>query len=157
MSTYPTKANDDTTSSTSRSEIVLFVCQHGAAKSLIAAEYFKRLATERGLAFDARSSGLEPYTAVPDVVVAGLAREGFDVRQNQPQKVEPEEVAAAAYVVSFTCELSHTTSRTDIEQWDDVPMVSDGFDHARDVIVARVSQLVDRLASQYGRRRSTEL
>jgi arsenate reductase len=125
---------------------VLFVCLHGGAKSLIAAEYFNRLARARGLGFDAECAGMDPYVAVPAPVVAGLAREGFDVQQYLPRRLEPDAVAQAAHVVSFGCELPSASSDAHVERWDDVPMVSDGFDEARDAIVARLSQLVDSLA-----------
>src|SRR5258708_8000092 len=59
---------------------VAFVCLHGSAKSLIAAEYFNRLAVERNLPFRATTSGPEPYREVPENVVAGLKSRGIDVR-----------------------------------------------------------------------------
>ena len=39
------------------SQKVSFVCLHGSAKSLIAAEYFNRLAIERNLPLRATTSG----------------------------------------------------------------------------------------------------
>src|SRR5262252_2600344 len=39
---------------------VLFVCLHGAAKSVIAAAHFRRLAAAQGLAMDAVAAGTEP-------------------------------------------------------------------------------------------------
>ena len=36
---------------------VLFVCLHGAAKSVVAAAHFRRLAAARGLAIDAVAAG----------------------------------------------------------------------------------------------------
>src|SRR5919106_666654 len=49
---------------------VLFVCPHGAAKSVMAAAYFGRLAAERGLAFRAECAGTEPEEAVMPLVAA---------------------------------------------------------------------------------------
>ena len=54
------------------SQKVAFVCLHGSAKSLIAAEYFNRIATERNLPLRATTSGPEPDNGVPENVVAGL-------------------------------------------------------------------------------------
>jgi arsenate reductase len=125
---------------------LLFVCQHGGAKSLIAAEYFNRLARVRGLSLGAESAGIEPYAAVPDAVVVGLARDGFDVQHYVPRRLEFESLANASCVVSFGCEIPNSMSEARIECWDDVPMVSDGFARARDVIVARVSLLIEKLA-----------
>ena len=125
---------------------VLFVCLHGGAKSLIAAEYFNRLARERGLTLVAECAGIDPYAEVPAPVVAGLTREGFEVQQYVPRELALHELTQAACVVSFGCELPTTMSDGRVERWDDVPMVSDGFDEARDAIMARVSQLVDKLS-----------
>ena len=125
---------------------VLFVCLHGGAKSLIAAEYFNHLARERGVALGAESAGLEPYAEVPAPVIAGLARAGFDVHEYVPRQLSTAQVTDAAHIVTFECELPTAMPDLQIERWNDVPMVSDDFQRARDEIVSRVSQLVDKLA-----------
>ena len=51
---------------------VLFVCLHGSAKSVIASQYFRRLAAERGLAADTGSAGTEPDAEIPPGVARGL-------------------------------------------------------------------------------------
>ena len=43
-----------------RPDEVVFVCEHGAAKSVVAAQYFNKLAGERGLAVRAVARGAEP-------------------------------------------------------------------------------------------------
>jgi arsenate reductase len=65
------------------SQKVAFVCLHGSAKSLIAAEYFNHLAAERNLPLRAITSGPEPDNKVPENVVAGLKSRGFDVGQHR--------------------------------------------------------------------------
>jgi len=45
----------------------------------------------------------------------------------------------------FGCDLGHLVPPgLTVERWDDVPLVSDGFPAARDAIVKRVQQLLDR-------------
>ena len=127
---------------------VLFVCLHGSAKSLIAAEHFTRLARERGLRYRGESAGMEPDSDVPAPVVAGLARDGIEIGGYVPRAVTAARVAEAAYVVSFGCDLPETTAGDRHERWDDLPMVSDGFDQARDAIVARVERLIRRWQPQ---------
>jgi len=68
---------------------VLFVCLHGSAKSLIAAEYFNRLASARGLDASATSAGTEPDDAIPPRVVSGLAGDGIDVAGRRPRCRRP--------------------------------------------------------------------
>jgi protein-tyrosine-phosphatase len=123
---------------------ILFICLHGSAKSLIAAEHWNRLAKATGNHTRAESLGIEPDSAVPGPVVAGLARDGFDVREYVPQPATPDQLRAASHIVSFGCELTATPAGVSVEQWSDLPMVSDGYDVARDAIVARVEALFQR-------------
>ena len=58
---------------------VLFLCPHNAAKSVIAAAYWNRVAAARGLDIAADSAGTEPSPAVSPAVVEALAAEGLDV------------------------------------------------------------------------------
>ena len=123
---------------------IVFVCLHGAAKSVIAATYLNRLCSERGLNIRATAAGIEPEPEVQPHVCEGLRHEGLDVRDYRPRRVTPEELAAAWRVVSFGCDLGEVApSNLAVERWDDVPLVSDGFGAARDAIAARVHKLLD--------------
>ena len=125
---------------------VMFVCLHGSAKSLIAAEYFRHLAATRGMPAQALSAGVEPDSEVPPKVVAGLLEDGIDVRGRQPRQVTAEELRGAWHVVSFGCDLSGLLPPgASVERWDDIPAVSENFRVARDVIVSRVVQLLTHI------------
>src|SRR2546427_9697661 len=105
---------------------VLFVCLHGSAKSLIAAEYFNRLAAARGLGARATSAGTEPDAVIPPRVIQGLRADGIDVEGRRPQRPTPADVAGAAAVVTFACELGRVAAGARrIERWGDAPAVSD--------------------------------
>ena len=121
---------------------VVFVCLHGAAKSLIAATLFQRLADERGLAVRSTFAGTEPDPAIQPNVVARLLEEGVDVRPLRPRRVTRDDLASAWRVVSFGCDLAALAPDARIERWDDVPAVSEDYGRARDVIAARVRMLV---------------
>jgi len=121
---------------------VVFVCLHGAAKSLIAATLFQRLADERGLGVRSTFAGTEPDPAIQPNVVARLLEEGVDVRPLRPRRVTRDELASAWRVVSFGCDLTALALDARIERWDDVPAVSEDYGRARDVIAARVRMLV---------------
>jgi hypothetical protein len=60
-----------------KSPTVLFMCPHGAAKSVLASAYFQRLAKERGLNVRVDSAGTEPDPAVSPAVAAHLTRQGY--------------------------------------------------------------------------------
>src|ERR1051326_8439723 len=63
----------------STSPSVVFVCEHGAAKSVIATAYFNKLAAERGLPYRATFRGTSPQDALSVRAVAGLKEDGIDV------------------------------------------------------------------------------
>ncbi len=130
----------------SRRRRVLFVCQHGAAKSIVAAAHFRRLATARGLDVDAVSAGTEPDPELIPAAVAGLAGDGLAARPSRPRPVTLYDLDAATRVVSFGCDVG--AGATPAERWDDVPAVSEGYAAARDRIVARVERLVTELAGR---------
>jgi arsenate reductase len=125
-------------------ENVLFVCLHGSAKSLIAAECFNRLAAARGLGARAASAGIEPDDAIPPRVAQGLRDDGVEVGDRRPRRPTPGDVEGAAIVVTFGCDLGDLAARASrIERWDDVPAVSEDFKRARDVIAAHVAGLLE--------------
>jgi arsenate reductase (thioredoxin) len=125
---------------------VLFVCLHGAAKSVIAAEYLQRLAAERGIRIEAAAAGVEPDVEIPPTVTSSLLSEGIDVRGRSPVAVSRQMLERADHVVSFGCDLSDVTpAATSFTEWTDVPTVSDGYATARDEIVRRVTTLLDEL------------
>lgn len=134
-----------TDSTDEQRQTVLFVCLHGSAKSVIAAEYFNRGARKRGLAYIAESAGVEADPEVPQAVVAALGRDGFDVHDHTPQPMTAETLARAGRVISLGCMLPMQAASVRQEMWEDLPMVSDGYDVARDAIVDRVDRLLDSL------------
>lgn len=130
-----------------RSARVVFVCLHGAAKSVIAAAHFRRLAAERGLAADAIAVGAEPDPEVTPAAAAGLLAEGIDVRGHRPRRLTPDDLAGATRVVSFGCDLDGLAPPgATVERWDDVPAVSEGFPAARAAILRRLPGLIDEVA-----------
>jgi arsenate reductase len=128
---------------------VLFVCLHGAGKSVVAAEHFRRLARARGLRVTASSAGIEPDPEIHSHVVAGLASDGIRVENVPPRRVTDAMLADSRLVVSFGCTIDAAGEGADL-YWDDVPHVSDGYAEARDAIVAKVTALVDRLVGPPG-------
>jgi arsenate reductase (thioredoxin) len=125
---------------------ILFICHHGSAKSLIAASYLNRVAEERGLQLSASCAGTEPDAAVPPKVVTSLANEGIDVAGFTPRQVTPELLRDASLIVTLGCDLGAIGGDAlHVEDWNDLPFVSDGYERARDAIVERVDQLIERL------------
>ena len=127
-------------------ERIVFLCPHGAAKSVIAAAYCQQLADQWGVSLHATSAGTEPDAEVSPAVVALLRMEGIDIANQRPQRVTPEELVAASRIISLGCDLGDLqTADTVVEHWDDVPPPSQNLLLARDQIRAHVEQLVATL------------
>jgi protein-tyrosine-phosphatase len=124
---------------------VLFVCLHGAAKSVIGAAHFRRLAAARGLALDAVAAGTEPDAELAPGAVKGLAADGLRATPSRPRPVTLYDLASASRIVSFGCDVAPAKGQR-VDQWE-VPAVSDGYAAARDRIVAQVERLVSELAT----------
>jgi len=124
---------------------ILFVCLHGAAKSVVAAAEFERLARERGIEARAAFTGTEPDAEIAPVVVTRLLQEGVDLRGLRPRRVTAEDVAQATRIVSFGCDLGDLAPGVPVERWDDVPAVGEDFDRARAAITARLERLLESL------------
>jgi len=127
--------------------LVLFVCLHASAKSLIAAEYFNRRAAAQGLPFHALSAGTDPDESVPPHVVAGMRGDGYEVSDRRPLRLTKDLAAPARIAVSFEPELAeYVPPGCVVERWS-VPAVSDDYAIARDAIKVRVDSLIGQLAS----------
>jgi arsenate reductase (thioredoxin) len=128
---------------------VLFVCEHGNVKSLMAATYFNELARSRGLPFRAVSRGLAPDSdRVPDFVKTPLTAEGYDVSTFRPQRLTDDDISAAARVIAISTALpaDAASAAAKSEHWNDVPAASTDFARSRESIRAHVTELLDRLA-----------
>jgi protein-tyrosine-phosphatase len=123
---------------------VLFVCLHGAAKSVLAAADFERMAKKRGLRVTAESAGTEPDPEIAPGVAAALKAEGLDMAGQKPRQVTREMAAAATRIVAFGCDLGAAAPPgAAIDQWADVPAVSDGLPVARAVIRHHIERLLE--------------
>jgi arsenate reductase len=125
-------------------QTVVFVCEHGAAKSVIAAALLERLAANRGASVRALARGTEPAPQISVTAAAGLLAEGIDVRDWQPRRVTPADLASAWQIVSFGPDLRLVTADIRVEHWPDVPPVSERFEAAQAAILARLPTLLDR-------------
>jgi hypothetical protein len=68
---------------------VVFVCEHGAAKSVIAAAYFNKMAKERNLKYEAICRGNFPDSAVSQSAKQGLIQDRLLDESVQPTNCLP--------------------------------------------------------------------
>jgi arsenate reductase (thioredoxin) len=127
---------------------ILFLCPHNAAKSVIAAAYFARLARERGLDYQAASAGTSPDAAPSPAVTAMLREEGIDVAGYRPRRVTAEDLTSAHRVISLGCDPADLDGGdVRVDRWDDVPPPSQDLDASRAAIERHLDLLVDELAT----------
>lgn len=126
---------------------VVFICEHGYAKSLVAVLHFERLARARGLAVHAMAPGLDPGALVPDAIEAGLHADGFDVGGFVPSRAASQEITDADVVVSIGVDADLSARSGPVVRWDAIPPLPENYDRARREIVALADALLERIAS----------
>jgi arsenate reductase (thioredoxin) len=127
-------------------QLVLFVCEHGSAKSVVAAAHFNRLARERNLFVRSISRGTDPDEEIPLFIVEGLEAEGLASGELKPKLLSKDDLAGALRIAAF-CELpDRYGTHGPIERWTDVPPISEAYDKSRDVILARIINLLEEMA-----------
>ena len=120
---------------------VLFVCEHGAAKSVVATAYFNKLAAERKLPFRATFRGTSPEDDLSVLAVEGLKADGVSVPTGKPAVITGADVADATHVFAIGCTLPDAARRSGkAADWSDVPD-DRGYGPMRDAIVRHVELL----------------
>jgi arsenate reductase len=129
-----------------REQIVLFVCEHGAAKSVVAAAQFNQMAAERGLPFRAISRGTAPDATVPSRITEGLERDGLRLPDGfTPTALSGTDMAQAIRIVSLDVILPTMRDSSRFVRWDGLPAFSDGYDTANRAITSMVESLIPEL------------
>jgi len=128
---------------------VLFVCPHGAAKSVLASAYFQRAAKERGLNVRVDAAGTNPDEAVSPAVAEHLRRSGYAVPVTKPRAVTKDDLATADVVISLGCDISKLPATPrELKKWDEVPGPSEDPQGADEAIRRRVTALVEELLAR---------
>jgi arsenate reductase (thioredoxin) len=130
---------------------IVFVCEHGSAKSVVAAAHFNRLAEQNHLPFRAVARGLRPDDAVPTAVRAGLLSDGLNPAEWTPQAITKPEIQRAARVITLGIELPQRATGDKPVQWTDIPSVNEKYASARAAILAHLQELITSLSA--GRKR----
>jgi arsenate reductase (thioredoxin) len=129
-----------------RTPHILFMCPHGAGKSVLASAYFERLAREKGLNVRVDARGTEPDPQVSPKVAEHLTKNGYRIPVATPQRVTPDDLASADVVISLGCDVRGLPVRAGtLRQWDEVPGPGEDLAGADAAIQRRVAALVDEL------------
>lgn len=128
---------------------ILFVCEHGNVKSLMAASYFNQLAQQSGSPFHAVARGTAPNsTTVPTTTLQELRRDGVDVSSFHPSKVGPSDISSSERVITIGVTLPkkmQSDARPKMEEWNDVPPAGTDYEAMRASLKDHVKKLLAEL------------
>lgn len=125
-------------------QTVVFVCAHGAAKSVLAGSYFNLLAAQQGIPARAIARGTEPDAEVSERVRLDVDAVGATLCVEQPTRLMHDDIANADLLVAFDLD-EHELGAVPQRSWNSLPPLSGDFERARAAIVAHVQELVAEL------------
>jgi arsenate reductase len=130
--------------SVQRSQVV-FVCEHGAALSVVSAAYFNKLARERHLNVRAIARGTTPQKDISVSARAGLKADGVTSDTKRPKALSPKDASQALRIVAFLPLPAEYSKMGPVQTWDDVPPTSANYAAARDAILRHLKELFGEL------------
>lgn len=117
---------------------VLFLCPHGAAKSVIAAALFRDLARNEGREIKALSAGTDPDDEINPLALSQLRARQLDF-PDEPQLVTPDLIYQSDVVVSLGCSVDELPAPPpQWVDWCDAPGVSDDADGLFEMLTERL-------------------
>jgi len=123
---------------------ILFICEHGSAKSIVAAAHFNRIAKAEGIPIKAISRGTNPDKAVPDKINTLLKGDGLPAQNGSPVRLSREDLQLADFTVAFIPLPSEFKSPKNFETWN-IPSFEAGYPVARDSIIHHIERLIHRV------------
>jgi protein-tyrosine-phosphatase len=127
---------------------IIFVCEHGAAKSVIAATYFNEMAKERNLEYAAECRGTFPDSVVAPGIRDGLTKDKLFDATMQPRKLLASDTSDVERIILFTPLPSYMDGSIKTEDWSNIENVDAEYSKRRDAIVKKISELLDTLEKQ---------
>jgi protein-tyrosine-phosphatase len=135
----------DARKETEQMPVIVFVCEHGAAKSIVAAAHFNKLARERGLNLRAIARGTNPDKEIAPKAALGLQGDGLKSSESAPKKISKVDLINARRVITFCLLPDDYPGEAPVEKWDDVPPMDEDYAKARDWMVERINRLLEEL------------
>lgn len=132
----------------SRAQQVLFVCEHGAAKSVFAGSYFNAVAQREGLNARAVARGVDPDENIVERIRAEADAAGFPLCAARPVQLTRDDVTLADVVVAFDLQSPELETQGPHESWDGLPSLKQEFERGRAAIMSRVDALVAEMKAR---------
>jgi len=138
----------DPGSQTEQAPVIIFVCEHGAAKSILSAAIFNKLARERGLKLRAIARGTNPDPEISPKVASGLRADELAPSELAPKKVSKADLVSARRVITFCALPDDYPGSIQVENWDAFLPAIEDYGNARDKLAERIGRLLDELKSK---------
>jgi arsenate reductase (thioredoxin) len=127
---------------------VVFVCEHGAALSVVSAAYFNKLTQEQHLGFHAVPRGVTPQENLSPQASAGLKNDGLAPESEKPLGLSKTELGGADRVVTFFPIPEKYATKAPVENWNDVTWGPGSYEKSRDAILRHLQELLTRLKAE---------
>jgi arsenate reductase (thioredoxin) len=127
---------------------IIFVCEHGAAKSVIAAAYFNKLAKERNLSYVAECRGTSPDSVVSAGAREGLTRDKMFDPTTKPKKLLITDTVGVERIILFTPLPADINANIKTENWSAIQNLDADYQNRRNAIVKKINELLDTLEKQ---------
>jgi arsenate reductase (thioredoxin) len=132
----------------SQSEVktILFVCEHGSAKSIIAAAHFQKLAKDEGLNIQVISRGVNPDPDIPEAINKHLESDGFERHSKIPTQLTMADLKNSNYVITFNTLPDEYGKLDNIQHWN-IPSFEAGYAVAKDSILTNIKEIIVKIKS----------
>jgi arsenate reductase (thioredoxin) len=138
----------DAGNKTEQASVIIFVCEHGAAKSILSAAIFNKMAGERGLNIRAIARGTNPDPEISAKVTSGLQADRLEPSESAPKKISKTDLVGARRVITFCALPDDYPGSIQVENWDAVLPAIEDYGKARDKLAERIGCLLEELKSK---------
>ncbi len=126
---------------------ILFVCQYGTAKSVIAREFFRQRALQRNIDVRAISRGITIEDHISADLRKNLAADGINPNVEQIRVLTQEDLQSANIVIAFN-PLPPSLLHPEVRDWSDLPSVNEKYKKSRAIMKRRIDKLLDELEAR---------
>jgi arsenate reductase len=129
-------------------QVIIFVCEHGAAKSILSAAIFNKLAVERGVNLRAIARGTNPDPEISPMIARGLQEDGLVASEPAPKKISKADLNGARQIITFCALPDDYSGSIRVENWDEVLPAIEDYAKAHERLAERINRLLEELKSK---------
>jgi arsenate reductase len=127
---------------------VVFVCEHGAGKSVVAAAYFNKIAKDRNLDWEASCRGSNPDEEVSTPTNEGLKSDNLLDPALSPKKLSQSDTSNVEKIILFTKLPDDFKTSIKSEDWSSLPNIDAKYEVRRDALIKKINEFFDSFEKQ---------